>query len=285
MSLLNIFCRSQEFKQRLEASRTRLYRLAYSWCHDTALADDLAQETLEKALKKSSQLRDPAALETWLFSILTNCWRDHFRRSRDMLDIDDLPLVINYELPHVPEDYIHRIGRTGRAGASGEAISFVAPDEERYLADIERLLKKPVRIVEAEGFDPTAAVRREHSPRERPPRERPPRERAPRERSARRAAPEASQPKATPERTVAPDRAEAHDERPAAPSYGDQRREERERAYAMNPDQPRTAAAETSAAAGALTQARGAQSPTSFGKGRPVPALLMKRPRKEPEQV
>jgi len=201
------------------------------------------------------------------------------------LDIDDLPLVINYELPHVPEDYIHRIGRTGRAGASGEAISFVAPDEERYLADIERLLKKPVRIVEAEGFDPTAAVRREHSPRERPPRERPPRERAPRERSARRAAPEASQPKATPERTVAPDRAEAHDERPAAPSYGDQRREERERAYAMNPDQPRTAAAETSAAAGALTQARGAQSPTSFGKGRPVPALLMKRPRKEPEQV
>ena len=69
------------------------------------------------------------------------------------LDIDDLPLVVNYELPHVPEDYIHRIGRTGRAGASGEAISLVAPDEERYLADIERLLKKKVEIVTAEGFD------------------------------------------------------------------------------------------------------------------------------------
>ena len=63
------------------------------------------------------------------------------------LDIDDLPLVVNYELPHVPEDYIHRIGRTGRAGASGEAISFVAPEEEKYLADIERLLKKKVPIV------------------------------------------------------------------------------------------------------------------------------------------
>ena len=49
------------------------------------------------------------------------------------LDIDDLPLVINYELPYVPEDYIHRIGRTGRAGASGEAISFCSPDEERLL--------------------------------------------------------------------------------------------------------------------------------------------------------
>ena len=53
------------------------------------------------------------------------------------LDIDDMPLVVNYELPHVPEDYIHRIGRTGRAGATGEAISFVAPEEEKYLAEIE----------------------------------------------------------------------------------------------------------------------------------------------------
>src|SRR6185436_20087677 len=69
------------------------------------------------------------------------------------LDIDDLPLVVNFELPYVPEDYIHRIGRTGRAGASGKAISFVAPDEERYLADIERLLKKTVEIRTAEGFD------------------------------------------------------------------------------------------------------------------------------------
>ncbi len=73
------------------------------------------------------------------------------------LDIDDLPLVVNYELPHVPEDYIHRIGRTGRAGASGEAISLVAPEEERYLAEIERLLKKKVEVVAAAGFDPTIA--------------------------------------------------------------------------------------------------------------------------------
>src|SRR4029453_3388281 len=69
------------------------------------------------------------------------------------LDIDDLPVVVNYELPHVPEDYIHRIGRTGRAGATGEAISLVAPEEEKYLAEIERLLKKKIEIVSAEGFD------------------------------------------------------------------------------------------------------------------------------------
>ena len=69
------------------------------------------------------------------------------------LDIDMLPHVLNYELPHVPEDYIHRIGRTGRAGASGEAISFVAPEEEKYLTEIERLLKKTVPVLAAEGFD------------------------------------------------------------------------------------------------------------------------------------
>src|SRR4051812_7383149 len=69
------------------------------------------------------------------------------------IDIDSLPHVLNYELPHVPEDYIHRIGRTGRAGALGEAISFVAPEEERYLADIEKLLKKAVSVASADGFD------------------------------------------------------------------------------------------------------------------------------------
>ncbi len=58
------------------------------------------------------------------------------------LDIDQLPLVVNYELPPNAEDYIHRIGRTGRAGASGEAISLVDGDEERLLKDIEKLLKR-----------------------------------------------------------------------------------------------------------------------------------------------
>ena len=61
------------------------------------------------------------------------------------LDIDQLPLVINYEIPHAPEDYVHRIGRTGRAGASGVAISLVAPEEEKYLKEIEKLIKREIR--------------------------------------------------------------------------------------------------------------------------------------------
>lgn len=61
------------------------------------------------------------------------------------LDIDSLPMVINYEIPHAAEDYVHRIGRTGRAGATGTAISLVSPEEEKYLADIEKLIKKQIQ--------------------------------------------------------------------------------------------------------------------------------------------
>ncbi len=60
------------------------------------------------------------------------------------LDIDQLPLVINYEIPHAPEDYVHRIGRTGRAGASGIAISLVSPEEEKYLKEIVKLIKHDI---------------------------------------------------------------------------------------------------------------------------------------------
>ena len=60
------------------------------------------------------------------------------------LDVAGVPCVINYDLPHSAEDYVHRIGRTGRAGASGEAISLFSPSEEKYLIDIEKLIKAPV---------------------------------------------------------------------------------------------------------------------------------------------
>ncbi|MDR0736322.1 MAG: DEAD/DEAH box helicase [Zoogloeaceae bacterium] len=70
------------------------------------------------------------------------------------LDIEELPYVINYELPHVPEDYVHRIGRTGRAGKQGKAISLVAAHEADYLRDIEKLIKKPVERIFLPDFEP-----------------------------------------------------------------------------------------------------------------------------------
>jgi ATP-dependent RNA helicase RhlE len=70
------------------------------------------------------------------------------------IDIDQLPHVVNYELPNMPEDYVHRIGRTGRAGATGEAISLVCVDEHAFLADIEKLIKRALPREVIPGFEP-----------------------------------------------------------------------------------------------------------------------------------
>ena len=70
------------------------------------------------------------------------------------IDIADLPHVVNYELPNVPEDYVHRIGRTGRAGQSGEAVSLVCVDELKLLADIERVIKRKIHQEVVPGFEP-----------------------------------------------------------------------------------------------------------------------------------
>ena len=70
------------------------------------------------------------------------------------IDIEDLPHVVNYEIPNVSEDYVHRIGRTGRAGASGEAVSLVCLDEEGFMMDIERFTKQEIPVQMLEGFGP-----------------------------------------------------------------------------------------------------------------------------------
>ncbi len=85
------------------------------------------------------------------------------------LDIDQLPHVINYELPHVPEDYVHRIGRTGRAGSPGTAISLFSPEEEADLASIEKLLNKRIARRRPVGFVPPPPAAAPPRPAPRPP--------------------------------------------------------------------------------------------------------------------
>ncbi|MDH4276263.1 MAG: DEAD/DEAH box helicase [Gammaproteobacteria bacterium] len=77
------------------------------------------------------------------------------------LDIDQLPHVVNYELPNVPEDYVHRIGRTGRAGNEGEAMSLVCVDEFGLLKDIERMLKREIPKVVVDNFKPDLSIKPE----------------------------------------------------------------------------------------------------------------------------
>jgi ATP-dependent RNA helicase RhlE len=137
----------------------------------TAIHSDRTQAEREQALNDFKEGRAVALVAT-----------DIAARG---LDIEELPFVINFELPYVPEDYVHRIGRTGRAGMPGEAISLVCHDESKLLADIEKLLKRPIERVPVGHLDQRPA-RHEHRDRPhrdtyageargtRPPRERPP---------------------------------------------------------------------------------------------------------------
>jgi len=81
------------------------------------------------------------------------------------IDVDDLSTVINYELPNIPETYVHRIGRTGRAGASGVSISFCDFDEREFLRDIQKLIGKPVPVVDGHPYPMTATSSSEEKPK------------------------------------------------------------------------------------------------------------------------
>ena len=147
-SLLNFPAR-----RRLEVLRPRLHRLAYAWCHDAALADDLVQDTLAKALTRSEQLRDEQALESWLFSILNNCWRDHLRARRDFVDVSELDEAIYSEEPGPEQHYASRqaVQRVRRAIArlpigQRQVITLVDIEECGY-ADVARILEVPVGTI------------------------------------------------------------------------------------------------------------------------------------------
>ncbi len=105
----------------------------------TAIHSDRTQAEREQALNDFKEGRATALVAT-----------DIAARG---IDIAELPFVINFELPYVPEDYVHRIGRTGRAGLPGEAISLVCHDEARLLVEIEKLLKRPIPRIPTDVLD------------------------------------------------------------------------------------------------------------------------------------
>jgi RNA polymerase sigma-70 factor (ECF subfamily) len=142
MSIISLLCRRNDFQDRIEQMRPRLYRLAYSWCHNAALADDLVQETMIKALKNANQLRDPLMLNSWLFSIMTNCWHDHFRRHKEMEDID------TPEFTHAQSQIIARV----RAAvemlplAQRQVVTLVDLEEFSYI-EVASILNIPIGTV------------------------------------------------------------------------------------------------------------------------------------------
>jgi len=142
--LLSHLIRSQEWQQVLVFTRTKhganrlAEQLGKDGIHAIAIHGNKSQSARTRALAGFKQGRVRALVAT-----------DIAARG---LDIDQLPHVVNFELPNVPEDYVHRIGRTGRAGHTGKAISLVSHDELKQLQAIERLLGDGIPRIEVEGY-------------------------------------------------------------------------------------------------------------------------------------
>lgn len=141
---------SRDLRQVLVFTSTRIganrlaYQLSKDGIHTAAIHGDKTQTERLKALDefKSGKVRVLVATDV----------------AARGLDIEDLPHVVNFELPGAPEDYVHRIGRTGRAGASGEALSLVCAEEHERLDAIEKMIKAPIARVIIPGFEPELSV-------------------------------------------------------------------------------------------------------------------------------
>jgi len=135
-----VFCRTKHGANRLAQQLTR------DGVHADAIHGNKSQNARERALEefKAGKVRVLVATDI----------------AARGLDIEALPHVVNYDLPHVAEDYVHRIGRTGRAGSEGEAVSFVSAEERPLMAAIERLINRNVESRVIEGFHPGSAAPR-----------------------------------------------------------------------------------------------------------------------------
>lgn len=129
-------------RQHLEERWSRLYRVAYSWCHDSQLSKDLVQDTVMKALKNSHQLKDHNVLDTWLFRILVNCWRDFCRQKRHNIDIYEADLYHNDS----PEEENQRMTIIHRVR---QAVSELSREHREIvtLVDLEQMSYKDVAEV------------------------------------------------------------------------------------------------------------------------------------------
>ncbi|GAK53280.1 DEAD/DEAH box helicase domain protein [Candidatus Moduliflexus flocculans] len=148
--LLSFLIGSQNWKQVLVFTRTK---------HGAnKLSEQLAQDGIRAAAihgNKSQGARTKALSDFKRGDVRVLVATDIAARG---LDIEQLPHVVNFELPNVSEDYIHRIGRTGRAGSEGKAVSLVCVDEQHLLKDIERLLKSPIPKQLIAGYEPDASI-------------------------------------------------------------------------------------------------------------------------------
>lgn len=139
-----------QFRHRLEDRWPRLYRVAYSWCHDPQLAKDLVQDTVVKALKNSHQLKDQDVFDTWLFRILVNCWRDFCRQQKDVIDIYEANLLDHNspEQEHERETIAYRVRQAVNqlCREHREIVTLVDLEQMNY-KDVAEILEIPIGTV------------------------------------------------------------------------------------------------------------------------------------------
>ena len=148
--MTGLFGGSKRFRRHLEERWHDLYRLAYSWCHDGHLASDLVQETLVKALKSGAQLKKETSVDTWLFTILSNAWKDHCRKEKDTVDIDDVNLNSeeNPEGDHSRSQLINRVrGAIGGLRSEQRQIITMVDLQGLTYAEVSQILEVPVGTV------------------------------------------------------------------------------------------------------------------------------------------
>ncbi len=154
----------RELTERIEASRGHLYRVAFAWCHDAPLADDLAQEALARGLARTEQLRDAERLSSWLFSILHRCWIDHLRLRRQDLDeeaIAELPSDLSGPEGHAEQqETVSRVRAAIAALPLGQrqVVTLVDLEEFSY-AEVAAILSIPIGTVMSRLCRARAALR------------------------------------------------------------------------------------------------------------------------------
>ncbi len=120
----------RRLRRQIEAFRPKLYRLAWSWCHDAQLADDLVQDALLRGLQHLDQLRDPKQLEVWLSRILANLHKDHLRRRKETVTFDEEALSTQ----HGPAREVYRQDLIGRVRG---AVSRLNDDQRKVLTLVD----------------------------------------------------------------------------------------------------------------------------------------------------
>ncbi len=133
MGLITGLTARRDFNSRLERRRGKLYRIAFSWCHDNHLADDLVQQTMCKALQSRAQLREPSAIDGWLYRILANCLRDFYRRYREMDEFD------------------HERGPTAESAMQAAERADVVTQVRRAVADLPLAQRQVLTLVDLQG--------------------------------------------------------------------------------------------------------------------------------------